>query len=194
MPTCIQRWNWVVCCVSLLGGCASTTPTMNSPSPQSDSATVRSSDFSSSTPSRDLDIAGPLRGSNQIVEPPDFSLEPSPFAVIAIDALSGDFSKEVEQRLLAVAYELKEDETAKVRLEAYVPAAGSRAMNIAIAQKSLQRVRDALVAHGISSRRILLSNFGEEFDVQRHRNRHWVDVHLVHVGAARHKAVRLGSL
>lgn len=110
------------------------------------------------------------------------SLEPEPDAVIKIDPGSGGFSMEMEGRLAKIANEAKQDERIILRLESYVPGYGSPALNIGLAEKVLQKVKERLQELGVLSRRILLASFGGEHEKERDSRRHWVEIYLLRPG------------
>lgn len=110
------------------------------------------------------------------------SHEPEPDAVIKIDPGSGGFSVEMEGHLAKIANEAKRDERILLRLESHVPDRGSPALNIGLAEKVLQRVKERLQELGVLSRRILLASFGGEHDKERDSRRHWVEIYLLRPG------------
>ena len=108
--------------------------------------------------------------------------EPEPDAVIKIDPGSGGFPAEMEGRLAKIANEAKRDERILLRLESHVPDRGSPALNIGLAEKVLQRVKERLQELGVLSRRILLASFGGEHEKERDSRRHWVEIYLLRPG------------
>ncbi|MFH1872364.1 MAG: hypothetical protein ABIK82_01955 [Pseudomonadota bacterium] len=110
------------------------------------------------------------------------SHEPEPDAVIKIDPGSGGFTVEMEGRLAKIANEAKRDERILLRLESHVPDRGSPALNIGLAEKVLQRVKERLQELGVLSRRILLASFGGEHEKERDSRRHWVEIYLLRPG------------
>lgn len=110
------------------------------------------------------------------------SHELEPDAVIKIDPGSGGFSLEMEGRLAKIANEAKRDERILLRLESHVPDRGSPALNIGLAEKVLQQVKERLQELGVLSRRILLASFGGEHEKERDARRHWVEIYLLRPG------------
>lgn len=110
------------------------------------------------------------------------SHEAEPDAVIKIDPGSGGFSAEMEGRLAKIANEAKRDERILLRLESHVPDRGSPALNIGLAEKVLQKVKERLQELGVLSRRILLASFGGEHEKERDSRRHWVEIYLLRPG------------
>ncbi|MDZ4255468.1 MAG: hypothetical protein U1A72_23100 [Sulfuritalea sp.] len=108
--------------------------------------------------------------------------EPEPDVVIKINPGSGGFSKEMEGRLAKIANEAKRDERILLRLESHVPDRGSPALNIGLAEKVLQKVKERLQELGVLSRRILLASFGGEHEKERDSRRHWVEIYLLRPG------------
>lgn len=105
-----------------------------------------------------------------------------PFAVIKVDSKTGILTREMELRLGTVVKEAKKDERTLIRLESFVPSGGSPGLDLGIADKTLLLVKDRLVGSGISQRRILVSSFGAEHDIQRDPTRHWVEITLIKTG------------
>jgi hypothetical protein len=120
----------------------------------------------------------PLRAAPRIDLPP----EPEPDAVIKLDPVTGGLSAGMDGVLAKVAEQAGRDERIIVRLEGYVPAGGSPALSIGICDKVLHKVRERLLALGVSPRRILLANFGGEYGKLRDPLRHWVEVYLLKPG------------
>jgi len=118
----------------------------------------------------------------QSSEPVETYAEPD--AVIKLDPKTGKLTREMEARLLMVAEGAKKDDRIIFRLEAYVPDGGSPALSIGVADKALHIVKDRLLAHGISARRILQASFGQEHDEARDLYRHWVEIYLVKKGGS----------
>lgn len=116
-----------------------------------------------------------LRAAPRIDVPP----APEPDAVIKLDPFTGGFSAGMDALLAQVAEQAGRDERIIVRLEGYVPTGGSPALSIGIGDKMLQKVRERLLALGVSPRRILLANFGGEYGLLRDPQRHWVEVYLL---------------
>lgn len=105
-----------------------------------------------------------------------------PDAVIKVDPNSGRLTAEMESRLQKIADEAKLDERIIVRLESYVPTGGSPALNLGIADKTAQTVKDRLQVMGIPARRLLLASFGAEHDEALDAHRHWVEIFLLKTG------------
>ena len=105
-----------------------------------------------------------------------------PFAVIKVDPKTGKLTGEMELRLQKVVEEAKQDERTLIRLESFVPGGGSPGLDLGRSDKTLQIVKDRLVRSGISHRRIMVSSFGAEHDIQRDPTRHWVEINLIRTG------------
>jgi len=128
--------------------------------------------------SRKLSTMPVVSAAPQTVISPD----PEPDAVIKLDPGNGEFSSEMESRLARIANEARQDERIILRLESHVPDRGSPALNIGIAEKALQKVKERLLAHGVLPRRILLASFGGEHEKERDPLRHWVEIYLLRPG------------
>jgi outer membrane protein OmpA-like peptidoglycan-associated protein len=115
---------------------------------------------------------------------PAIPADEQPFAVIKIDPGTGKLTGEMELRLQKVVEEAKLDERTFLRVESFVPASGSPGFDLSNSEKYLQIVKDRLVGSGISQRRILVSSFGAEHDLQRDPTRHWVEIHLIRTGTS----------
>lgn len=105
-----------------------------------------------------------------------------PDAIIKIDPGSMRLTVEMESRLQRIADEAKQDDRSIIRLESYVPAGGSPALDLGIADKTAQIVKERLQAMGIPSRRMSLASFGAEHDEALDSHRHWVEVYLLKAG------------
>jgi len=108
--------------------------------------------------------------------PPDD--HPAPDAVIKLSPGSDRLSGEMEARLARIAQQAREDEQIMLRLESYVPGGGSPALNLGIAEQSLQVIRKRLLELNVSPRRIFLAPFGAEHRAERDRRVHWVEIYL----------------
>jgi len=108
--------------------------------------------------------------------------EIEPDAVITLDPGSGALAPDMDAQLAVIADEMDRDDRLLVRLESYVPGGGSPALDLGIADRALRKVREHLVAQGVSPRRMLLGSFGGEHSVERHSRRHWVELYLVRRG------------
>ncbi len=104
---------------------------------------------------------------------------PAPDAVIKLNPGSGRLSGEMEARLARIAQQARENEQLMLRLESYVPDGGSHALNLGLAEQSLQVIRKRLVELSVSPRRIFLAPFGEEHRKERDRRMYWVEIYLV---------------
>lgn len=113
-----------------------------------------------------------------LLNPPEME----PDAVVTLDPKSGALTPSMEAQLAVIADELAKDDRLLVRLESYVPSGGSPALDVGIADKSLRKVREHLVAQGISPRRMLLGSFGGEHGIERDSRHHWVELYLVRTG------------
>lgn len=107
-----------------------------------------------------------------------------PIAVIKVDPRTGKLTGEMESRLQKVVDEARQDERALLRLESFVPAGGSPGLDLSRSEKTLQIIKDRLAGSGIPLRRILVSSFGSEHDMQRDPTHHWVEIYLIRTGAA----------
>lgn len=107
------------------------------------------------------------------------SPRPEPDAVVMFDPKGTGFTGEMAGRLAAIASEAKQDDRIIIRLESYVPGGGSPALDIGRAAESMSRVREHLHGLGVLPRRILLASFGSEYDRQRDRQQHWVEVYVL---------------
>jgi outer membrane protein OmpA-like peptidoglycan-associated protein len=116
---------------------------------------------------------------NSKASAPPLPDRPLPDAVIKFNPGSDQLSRDMEARLAGVAQQAREDERTMLRLEGYVPDGGSPALNLGIAEQSLQLIKKRLVDLNISPRRILLVPFGEEHRTERDIHRHWVEIYLV---------------
>jgi len=105
--------------------------------------------------------------------------DPEPDAVIKFEPSSAGFSMEMESRLAKIADEARQDERIILRLESHVPDIGSPALNIGIAEKTLQKVKERLQALGVLPRRILLASFGGEHATDRDPRQHWVEIYML---------------
>jgi outer membrane protein OmpA-like peptidoglycan-associated protein len=105
-----------------------------------------------------------------------------PDAIIKIDPSSMRLTPEMESRLQRIADEAKQDDRSIIRLESYVPAGGSPAFDLGIADKTAQIVKERLQMMGISSRRMSLASFGAEHDEALDSHRHWVEVYVLKTG------------
>lgn len=106
-----------------------------------------------------------------------------PDAVVKLDPTSGDFTPEMEARLVKIAGEVAKDDRLLIRLEGYVPSGGSPALDIGIAHKVLRKVRERLLANGVPPRRMLQGSFGGEHNMERDPRRHWVEIYRVRPSA-----------
>lgn len=111
-------------------------------------------------------------------EPPPDN-RPAPDAVIKLYPGSDALSSEMDARLNLIAQQVRDNEQLMLRLESYVPDGGSRALNLGIAEQSLQVIKKRLVELSVSPRRIFLAPFGEEHREERDRRMHWVEIYLV---------------
>lgn len=102
-----------------------------------------------------------------------------PDAVIKFSPDNQVISREAESRLQAIAQQARSDEKLILRLEGFVPEGGSPALNLGLAEKSLQAVRARLLELRVPARRILLAPFGEEHRLKRDALQHWVEIYLV---------------
>lgn len=109
--------------------------------------------------------------------PPDNRSAPD--AVIKLNPGSDALSSEMEARLSLIAQQVRDNEQLMLRLESYVPDGGSRALNLGIAEQSLQVIKKRLVELSVSPRRIFLAPFGEEHRMERDTRMHWVEIYLV---------------
>jgi outer membrane protein OmpA-like peptidoglycan-associated protein len=107
-----------------------------------------------------------------------------PFAVIKVDPTTGKLTDEMELRLQKVVEEARQDERTLFRLESFVPAGGSPGLDLGNSEKTLQYIKNRLVELGIPQRRILVSSFGAEHDLQRDPTRHWVEIYLIKTGTS----------
>jgi outer membrane protein OmpA-like peptidoglycan-associated protein len=105
-----------------------------------------------------------------------------PFVVIKVDPKTGKLTGEMELRLQKVVAEARRDKRILIRMESFVPDGGSPGLDLSRSDKTLQIVRNRLVKSGISHRRILVSSFGAEHDIQRDPTRHWVEITLIKTG------------
>ena len=126
----------------------------------------------------------PMQSSQQLSPSATTPSDEQPFAVIKVDPKTGRLTGEMELRLQKVVEEAKQDERTLLRVESFVPAGGSPGFDLSNAERTLQIIRDRLVGSGISQRRILVSSFGAEHDLQRDPTRHWVEIHLIRTGTA----------
>ncbi|MBK6632722.1 MAG: hypothetical protein IPG33_17760 [Betaproteobacteria bacterium] len=140
----------------------------------------------------DAPVAAPARPSSEVApqakvvvpeptrkpagSPPD--ARPAPDAIIKLKPGSDRLSGDMEARLMAIAQRAREDEQIMLRLESYVPDGGSHALNLGIAEQSLQVIRKRLLELSVSPRRIFLAPFGEEHRAERDRHMHWVEIYL----------------
>ena len=108
--------------------------------------------------------------------------DPEPDTVVKLDPGSEKLSTEMEGRLVRIAAKARQDERIILRLESHVPDSGSSALNIGIAEKALQIVKERLQALGVLSRRILLASFGSEQEEERDMRQHWVEIYLLRPG------------
>ncbi len=122
-------------------------------------------------------IAPPEPARKPVEPPPDD--RPAPDAVIKLSPGSDRLSGEMEARLALIAQQVRENEQLMLRLESYVPDGGSHALNLGIAEQSLQVIKKRLVELSVSPRRIFLAPFGEEHREERDRRMHWVEIYLV---------------
>jgi len=126
----------------------------------------------------------PMQSSQQLSPSATTPSGEQPFAVIKVDPKTGKLTGEMELRLQKVVEEAKQDERTLLRVESFVPAGGSPGFDLGNAERTLQIIKDRLVGSGISQRRILVSSFGAEHDLQRDPTRHWVEIHLIRASAA----------
>mgnify|MGYP001162003519 CR=1 FL=1 len=122
-------------------------------------------------------VAPPETASKPAEPPPE--VHPAPDAVIKLNPGSDALSSEMEARLNLIAQQVRDNEQLMLRLESYVPDGGSHALNLGIAEQSLQVIKKRLVELSVSPRRIFLAPFGEEHREERDRRMHWVEIYLV---------------
>lgn len=166
----------------LIGGCA--TLEMPNPQPGSGSTAIKSG---SATPTQAPLPKPPLHAKQSLVplsQGISASTEEQPDAVIKIDPKTGTLTGEMEGRLQKIVEEARQDEHTLIRLESFVPGGGSSGFDLGKADQTLQLIRDRLIGSGISQRRILLSSFGAEHDIQRDPTRHWIEIYLLRIGSA----------
>lgn len=126
----------------------------------------------------------PMQSSQQLSSSATTPSGEQPYAVIKVDPKTGKLTGEMELHLQQVVEEAKQDERTLLRLESFVPAGGSPGFDLGNSERTLQIVKDRLVGSGIPQRRILVSSFGAEHDLQRDPTRHWVEIHLIRTGTA----------
>lgn len=102
-----------------------------------------------------------------------------PDAVIKFSPDNQLISRDAEARLQSIAQQVKADEKLILRLESFVPDGGSPALNLGLAEKSLQAVRARLLELRVPARRILVAPFGEEHRMKRDTLQHWVEIYLI---------------
>lgn len=102
----------------------------------------------------------------------------SGWSAVKVYPTTGKLTGEMELRLQKVVEEARQDERTLFRLESFVPAGGSPGLDLGNSEKTLQYINNRLVELGIPQRRILVSSFGAEHDLQRDPTRHWVEIYL----------------
>lgn len=110
------------------------------------------------------------------------SPSPAPDAIIKVNPDGSALSEEMNGRLLKIARLAKEDERIVIRLEGFVPDGGSPSWNIGAAEKSVSLVKERLESMRVPARRIRAAAFGEEHEVERDQQRHWVEIYLTKPG------------
>lgn len=133
------------------------------------------------SPEKSRSAAG-LRPTLQLRAGEHKELTAMPDAVIKVDPNTMRLTTDMESRLQKIADEAKLDERSIIRLESYVPAGGSSAFDLGIADKTAQVIKERLLAMGIPSRRMSLASFGAEHDQALDSHRHWVEVYLLKTG------------
>jgi hypothetical protein len=84
-----------------------------------------------------------------------------PISVVSIDTQATGLAEDFRTRLSTVAEQLRMDERSVVRLRSFLPDSGSLELGISMAQKTLKRVRDELIALGVKPVRILKEELRE---------------------------------
>jgi len=160
-----------------LGGCAAPIKT-----PATTASVHQSVKLQNSRPQ--LRPSDDRREEHRLALAPDLLSPPEtePDAVVTLDPKSGALTPAMDAQLAIIADEIIKDDRLLVRLEGYVPSGGSPALDIGIADKALHKVRERLVAQGISPRRMLFGSFGGEHSIERDSHRHWVEIYLVRRG------------
>ncbi|MDO8933118.1 MAG: hypothetical protein Q7U97_12045 [Rhodocyclaceae bacterium] len=175
----------IVGALSGLGGCA-TPPTKTTGTDSGTSASVARNSGQVAA-ERDRRVASGVVSAPKQPTAPRLALPWNdsasiPDAVIKIDPGTGKLTPEMEGRLIGIVDEAKQNDHTIIRLECYVPEGGSPSMNLGVADRTLQIVKDRLQELGVSSRRILLASFGSEYDEERDPHRHWVEIYLLKSG------------
>lgn len=175
----------IVGALSGLGGCA--TPATQTAGTDSGIPALAARSSAQAAAERDKRVAsGVVSAPKQVIAPsPGLPLNDpasAPDAVVKIDPGTGKLTPEMEGRLHGIVDEAKQNDRTIIRLECYVPEGGSPSMNLGVADRTLQIVKDRLQELGVPSRRILLASFGSEYDEERDPHRHWVEIYLLKSG------------
>lgn len=88
-------------------------------------------------------------------------------------------SPAMEARLDPIVQQVKANSQLRIRLEAYSPERGSNALEIAMAEQSLQLVRSRLIALGIRPFRIETTIRGDQAGAERARERNGVRLYII---------------
>lgn len=103
----------------------------------------------------------------------------TPAAVIALQPGRAALPGDAEAGLAGIARQLRENDRLVVRLEGYLPAGGSSAVNLGMTEKAMQLVKARLVELRVAPRRILMAPFGEGRRPDADRESGWIELHLV---------------
>jgi len=102
---------------------------------------------------------------------------PVPDAVYTLDA--GPLPSQVQISLQAIANRMKSNRDLVIRLEGFVPAGGSREMNISISSYAVERIRQRLVELGVPGYRVKRAPLGEEHPDAPQLNHRRVELFVV---------------
>jgi outer membrane protein OmpA-like peptidoglycan-associated protein len=182
-PITLHRGGVLACSLFVVAGCAAQETVPESFEAPPNTASFALHQQGAETPSHSPVVPSALQPS--IILPSSTAATSRPDAVITLDQFDVRWTSEADQSLAAVATEVQADERILIRLHGYTPTRGSNGMSIAMAVTPLRAVRERLQALGVSSARILASNYGHQYPEQRNRSKPWVEVFLIRPNASR---------
>lgn len=89
---------------------------------------------------------------------------------VLFDLNQADLKSAGEQTIGRLAQFMREYENRRVRIEGYTDSTGSDTYNQQLSERRAESVRNALVNQGISSRRIEIKGYGEQYPVASNEN------------------------
>ena len=89
---------------------------------------------------------------------------------VLFDLNQADLKSAGEQTVGRLAQFMREYENRRVRIEGYTDSTGSDAYNQQLSERRAESVRNALLNQGISSRRIEIKGYGEQYPVASNEN------------------------